>query len=71
MVLQAGSFRADASVRGRLDSLRQELAPGLTRELDPTVKLRPEEITSILKQRIEDFDVETNSQRGRHRPADR
>jgi ATP synthase F1 delta subunit len=26
MVLQAGSFRADASVRGRLDSLRQELA---------------------------------------------
>jgi ATP synthase F1 delta subunit len=26
MVLQAGSFRADASVRGRLNSLRQELA---------------------------------------------
>ncbi len=26
MVLQAGSFRADASVRGRLTSLRQELA---------------------------------------------
>jgi F-type H+-transporting ATPase subunit delta len=26
MVLQAGSFRADASVRGRLDSLRQQLA---------------------------------------------
>lgn len=26
IVLQAGSFRADASVRGRLDSLRQELA---------------------------------------------
>ena len=25
IVLQAGSFRADASVRGRLDSLRQEL----------------------------------------------
>jgi len=24
------------------------------------LKLRPEEITSILKQRIEDFDVETN-----------
>ena len=24
------------------------------------MKLRPEEITSILKQRIEDFDVETN-----------
>jgi F-type H+-transporting ATPase subunit delta len=26
IVLQAGSFRADASVRGRLDSLRHELA---------------------------------------------
>jgi ATP synthase F1 delta subunit len=26
MILQAGSFRADASVRGRLDSLRQQLA---------------------------------------------
>lgn len=26
IVLQAGSFRADASVRGRLDTLRQELA---------------------------------------------
>jgi F-type H+-transporting ATPase subunit delta len=27
IVLQAGSFRADASVRGRLEALRQELSP--------------------------------------------
>jgi F-type H+-transporting ATPase subunit alpha len=30
------------------------------RRRDDTVKIRPEEITSILKQRIEDYDVETD-----------
>ena len=59
IVLQAGSMRLDASVRGRLDRLRQELATD--EELrSQSVKLRPEEITSILRKRIEEFDVDTN-----------
>ena len=55
---------------GRLDAPRRERArpPRPTspsrlatdKELAERVKLRPEEITSILRQRIEEFDVETN-----------
>ncbi len=56
VVLQVGSLRLDASLRGRLERLRRELRTYLRRNLEAT----PEEITSILKQRIEDFDVETN-----------
>ncbi len=58
MILQAGSLRVDASVRGRLQRLRQpSSSPG---NQGVTVKLRPEEITSILKSRIEQYDVETD-----------
>ena len=52
-------MRLDASVRGRLDRLRHDLAHRQGAE-KPEMKLRPEEITSILRQRIEEFDVETN-----------
>ncbi len=54
---------------GRIDEARRERArPARTtsprtdarKELKPEMKLRPEEITSILKERIEKFDVETN-----------
>ena len=58
IVLQVGSFRADGSVRGRLERLRRELST--TRSKETHVKLRPEEITSILKDRIKEFDVETD-----------
>ncbi len=57
IVLQAGSHRLDASVRGRLDRLRHDL---VTEHEGADVKLRPEEITSILKQRIEQYDVATD-----------
>ena len=70
MILQAGSFRVDASVRGRLDRLlTAHLAsrtPSWLRRAtrshagELALKLRPEEITSILKQRIEEYDVETD-----------
>ena len=47
IVLQAGSMRLDASVRGRLERLRHDLAT--RKELGHQMKLRPEEITSILQ----------------------
>jgi F-type H+-transporting ATPase subunit delta len=40
MILQAGSFRVDASVRGRLDRLRRELQGGVTHG-SPTGPLLP------------------------------
>src|SRR5581483_1677318 len=54
---------------GRLDATRRQRArptrttsprPHDRKELTPEMKLRPEEITSILRERIEQFDVETN-----------
>ena len=54
LVLKAGSLEVDSSVRGRLDRLRQELVRS------PLVKVRPEEITAILRKQIERYDVETD-----------
>ena len=48
-------MRVDASIRGRLQRLRQEL----TRR-SWTSEAAPEEITSIPKQRIEQYDVQTD-----------
>ena len=54
---------------GRLDEARRERArpprttsprPSPRKELETDMKLRPEEITSILRERIEKFDVETD-----------
>ena len=68
IVLQAGSMRLDASVRGRLERLRPTLP---TQGASDNMKLRPEEITSILRERIEKFDVESEPRRGRRRAAGR
>ena len=59
IVLQAGSMRLDASVRGRLEQTSPRLRHTQGAE-KPEMNLRPEEITSILRERIEEFDVETN-----------
>src|SRR5262249_3505763 len=63
IVLQARTMRGDASGRGRLGRLRRDLPTARQRKPEyrgEPVKLRPEEITQILKSRIEQYDVQTD-----------
>ena len=55
IVLQVGNMVLDASVRDRLEKLRKNVARPRLRRPDP-MQIKPDEITSILKSRIEGLD---------------
>ncbi len=58
LVLRVGNSILDASIRNRLDHLRRQVAKALTtREPTTTMQIKPDEITSILKSRIEGLDT--------------
>ena len=46
----------DASVRGRLEKLRKNVGRGAPKETSNPMQIKPDEITSILKSRIEGLD---------------
>ena len=62
LVLQVGNMVLDASVRNKLERLRKEVAKAArltdAKELRLNVEIKPDEIASILRERIEGLETE-------------
>ena len=58
-MLRVGNMVLDASIRNRLEQLQKERRQsGVGKETKAAMQIKPDEITSILKSRIEGLDVE-------------
>ena len=60
LVVQVGNMVLDTSIRNRLEKLRKSVAHGgVGKETKAVMEIKPDEIASILRERIEGLDVES------------
>ncbi len=59
LVLQVGNMVLDASIRNRLEMLRKNIAARGVRRSANQMEIKPDEIGSILRQRIEGMDADS------------